>query len=299
MNRFENSFEGIWLPLITPFRDGVVDLAAARPLVRHYLDAGIHGLVVCGTTGEAATLSADEKLQWLDAVLDAADGRCPVAMGTGGNDTAAVLRALEPLNARPLAGLLVTAPYYSRPSQDGIRAHIAAIAGATSHAVILYNILYRTGVNIDLATVQALSACPNIVAIKESGGDMNQLMNLIRETNLQVLGGEDHLIFATLSLGGHGAIAAAAHLRPAWFVALYEAARLGRWQYARELSYRLLPLVRALFAEPNPAVIKAALAQDGWIADELRLPMLPASAAARAVLTGVLATLDEEPPPAA
>lgn len=296
MNHSLNRFEGIWLPLITPFRDGALDLAAARPLVRHYLGAGIHGFVVCGTTGEAATLSPEEKLRWLDAVLEAVDGRRPVAMGTGGNDTAAALRALGPLNARPLAGLLVTAPYYSRPSQDGIRAHIAAIAGATPHAVILYNILYRTGVNIDLATVQSLCELPNVVAIKESGGDMNQLMDLIRTTRLQVLGGEDHLIYTTLSLGGHGAIAAAAHLRPAWFVALYEAARAGQWAHARELSYRLLPLVRALFAEPNPAVIKAALAQDGWIADELRLPMLPASAAARAAVAAVLAEIDERPP---
>jgi len=290
-----NRFTGIWLPIITPFRNGAVDLAAARPLVHHYLAAGIHGLVVCGTTGEAPTLSPEEKLQWLDAVLDAADGRCPVVMGVGGNDTAAAVRALSPLNARPLAGVLVTAPYYSRPSQEGIRAHISAVATATPHDVMLYNIPYRTGVNIDLATLQELTRHPNVVAIKESGGNLPQLMDLIRHTTLQVLAGEDHLIFTSLGLGGHGAVSAAAHIRPAWFTALYESTQQGDWARARELSYQLLPLVRALFAEPNPAVIKAALAQEGWIANELRLPMLPASERACAGLALALKALGESP----
>ncbi|TXH02631.1 MAG: 4-hydroxy-tetrahydrodipicolinate synthase [Nevskiaceae bacterium] len=289
-------FEGIWLPLITPFRDGAVDLAAARLLVDFYAGAGVHGLVICGTTGEAATLSADEKLRWLDAVLDAAAGRLPVAMGTGSSDTAASVRALAPLNARPLAGLLVTPPAYTRPSQAGIRAHLAAIAQATPHAVMLYNIPYRTGVNIDLDTVQSLCELPNVAAIKESGGNLNQLMDLIAQTRLDVLAGEDHLIFTTLCLGGRGAIAAAAHLRPHWHVAVYEAVRRGDWLLARELSAQLLPLVRLLFEEPNPAPIKALLAQQGLIADELRLPMLPASRSMRAQLDRVLAALPEQPP---
>jgi 4-hydroxy-tetrahydrodipicolinate synthase len=286
-----NRWTGIWLALITPFRNGEVDLAAAPKLVSHYLNAGIHGLVVCGTTGESATLSTEEQLQWLDAVLDAVDGRCPVVMGVGGNDTAASLRSLPALNARPLAGLLVTTPYYTRPSQEGIRMHIGAIADATSHDIILYNIPYRTGVNIDLATVQALTAHANVVAIKESAGNINQLMDLISQTRLQVLSGEDHLVYTSLSLGGHGTIAAAAHLHPELFVAMYEATQQGEWQRARELHYQLLPLVRTLFAEPNPAVIKTALAQQGLIADELRLPMLPATEKAREAIRNVLTTL--------
>lgn len=288
-----NRFTGIWLALITPFRNGEVDLAAAPKLVSHYLSAGIHGLVVCGTTGESATLSSEEQLQWLDAVLDAVGGRCPVVMGVGGNDTAAALRSLPALNARSLAGLLVTTPYYSRPSQEGIRRHIAAIADATPHDIILYNIPYRTGVNMELATVQALTAHANIVAIKESAGNINQLMDLIRDTRLQVLSGEDHLVYTTLSLGGQGTIAAAAHLRPELFVAMYEATQRGEWDRARELSYQLLPMVRTLFTEPNPAVIKAALAQRGFVTDELRLPMLPATQAAREAVDKVLAALQE------
>ena len=204
------SFEGIWLPLITPFRDGAVDLPAVRRLVRRYVEAGIHGFVVCGTTGEAATLDEAEQLAVLDTVLEAADGRRPVLMGLASNDTREALRLLRGIGQRPLAGLLTAAPYYSRPSQRGIEAHFRAIAAATALPLVLYNIPYRTGVNIELATIQSLADVPNIVAIKESGGDLNQLMDLIRDTRLQVLSGEDHLIFTTLCLGGAGAIAAAA-----------------------------------------------------------------------------------------
>jgi 4-hydroxy-tetrahydrodipicolinate synthase len=141
--------------------------------------------------------------------------------------------------------------------------------------------------------VQALTAHPNVVAIKESAGNINQLMDLISQTRLQVLSGEDHLVYTTLSLGGHGTIAAAAHLHPELFVAMYEATQQGQWARARELHYQLLPMVRALFTEPNPAVIKAALAQQGMITDELRLPMLPATQRARDAIGDALAALVE------
>lgn len=270
-------FEGIWLPLITPFREGAVDLPAVRRLVEHYVAAGVHGLIVCGTTGEASTLTEDEQLMLLDAVIASA-GRCPVVMGLGSNDTREALRLLQLFEQRPLAGLLTVAPYYTRPSQAGLRAHFSAIASTTALPLMLYNIPYRTGVNIDLGTVQALTAAhANIVAIKESGGNMNQLMDLIRETRLQVLAGEDHLIYTTLCLGGQGAVSAAAHWRPELYVQMYEAYVAGDIARARELSYQSLPLVRALFGEPNPGPIKALLANEGWIAEELRLPMTPVS----------------------
>lgn len=285
------SFEGIWLPLITPFRDGSVDLSAAARLAAHYAGAGVYGLVVCGTTGEAATLSDDEQRQLLAAVIEAAGPRCPVAMGLSGNDTAAAAAAARRLDDYPLAALLVTAPYYVRPSQDGIRRHFEAIAAATRHPIILYNIPYRTGVNVDIDTVRALAANPQFVAIKESGGNLAQLMDLLRETPLRVLSGEDHLIFTACALGAHGAIAAAAHVRPELFVRLFESLRGGRLAEARALHERLLPVVRLLFSEPNPGPIKAVLAAQGWIADELRLPMTPASAACRAQLAAALAAI--------
>lgn len=276
-----NRLTGIWIPLITPFRDGRVDLPALQRLAEHYVSAGIQGLIVGGTTGEPATLSVVEQETTLDAVLETAAGRCPVIAGLSGNDTQALLERLPVLERRPIAGLLSVAPYYTRPAQAGLIAHFGALAEATALPIVLYNIPYRTGVNLELATVQALSAHPNIVGIKESGGNMSQLMDLIEHTRLSVLSGEDHLIFTTLALGGHGAISAAAHLLPERFVRLFAATQNGDWETARKLARQLRPLVQALFSEPNPGPIKAVLAREGRIAEELRLPMTPVSAACR------------------
>lgn len=271
------SIEGIWIPLITPFHHGAVDLPAIQKLANQYVDAGIHGLIVGGTTGEPATLSDAEQDAVLDAVLEAVGSRCPVMAGLNGNDTQSLLTRLPALEARPIAGLLSVVPYYTRPSQTGLCAHFSAIAQATALPIVLYNIPYRTGVNLELATVQALSNHSNIIGIKESGGNMHQLMDLIEHTRLSVLSGEDHLIFTTLALGGQGAISAAAHLWPEHYVRLYDAARAGDWETARHLARRLRPLVEMLFSEPNPGPIKAVLARNGWISEELRLPMTPVS----------------------
>jgi len=290
-----NRPSGIWIPLITPFRGGRIDLAALQRLTDDYLAAGIHGLIVGGTTGEPATLSAAEQDAALDAVLETVAGRCPVIAGLSGNDTQALLDRLPALERRSIAGLLSVAPYYTRPAQAGLIAHFGALAEATALPIVLYNIPYRTGVNLELATVQALSAHSNIVGIKDSGGNMSQLMDLIEHTRLNVLAGEDHLIFTTLALGGHGAISAAAHLLPERFVRLYAATQNGDWEAARTLARQLRPLVQALFSEPNPGPIKAVLAREGRIAEELRLPMTPVSAACRETVWEIYQTLRATP----
>jgi len=287
----QQTFEGIWLPLITPFRDGEVDLPAVRRLVDYYIDAGIHGFIVCGTTGEPATMSEQEQLAVLDAVLETSDGRRPVVMGLSSNDTRDALRQLAVIQQRAISGVLVVTPYYTRPSQQGVLAHYRALAPAPALPLLLYHIPCRTGINIERETIRALCELPNIVGIKESGGDINQLMDLIRDTRLQVLSGEDHLIFTTLCFGGSGAISAAAHIRPELYVRMYRAFRSGDVALARELSWQLLPLVRALFSEPNPAPVKALRAQQGLIADELRLPMTPVTPACRERLAQVLAAV--------
>jgi 4-hydroxy-tetrahydrodipicolinate synthase len=287
----QQTFEGIWLPLITPFRDGEVDLPAMRGLVEHYIKAGIHGFIVCGTTGEPATMTEEEQLSVLDTVLEASEGRRPVVMGLSSNDTRDALRQLERIQHRAISGVLAVTPYYTRPSQAGLLAHFRTLAQATELPLLLYNIPYRTGVNIERETIRALCELPNIAGIKESGGDINQLMDLIRDTRLQVLSGEDHLIFTTLCLGGSGAISAAAHVRPELYVRMYQAFRSGDLALARDLASRLLPLVRALFSEPNPAPVKALLAQQGLIADELRLPMTSVTPACLARLSEALAAL--------
>ncbi len=283
-----SSFEGIWVPVVTPFRNGAVDLDAAQRLAVDLVDSGVHGLVVCGTTGEAATLDEDEQAAMLCAVHEAVGSRCPVVMGIGGSDTRAVVEKVARYNQYESAGLLISAPAYVRPSQQGILLHFQAISAVTDRPIILYNIPARTGVNIEQATFVALSADPNFVAIKQCGGDISLMSDLVNHTSLQVLCGDDALILATLCLGGHGAISAAAHIRPDLYVHVFDLVRAGQIEQARAVFNALLPLIRILFAEPNPGPVKAALALQGRIREELRLPMTPISQIGKEKLAGIL-----------
>lgn len=282
------TFEGIWVPLVTPFRQGKLDLYSAQQLALNLSGAGIHGLVVCGTTGEAATLNEHEQDKLLCSVMEAVQDRCPVLMGVAGSDTRAVADKISHLNSLQPAGFLVSAPSYVRPSQEGIRLHFEAVAAAAHSPVVLYNIPARTGVNIEPATVIALARQPNIVAIKECGGSLAQTTELIHHSDLKILCGDDAMLFSTLCLGAHGAISAAAHIRPDLFVRLFELVRAGQIERARALFKQLLPVIQLLFSEPNPGPVKAALALQGHILDELRLPMTPMSAVGRVKLARAL-----------
>ncbi|AXQ28098.1 4-hydroxy-tetrahydrodipicolinate synthase [Solimonas sp. K1W22B-7] len=283
------AFQGIWVPLITPFRNNQPDLAALQRLTQHLLQQGVDGLVVCGTTGEPATLSHDEQLGVLAAVREVAGEQCPLVFGVGGNDTAAMLEQLRTLEREPVAGWLISAPYYTRPSQEGIRRHFEALAAGTEKPILLYNVPYRSGVAMETATLLALAQNPRIAGIKQSAGyDLDQLSALIHDTPLQVLSGEDALIFTCACLGGQGAIAAAAHIRPDLYRRMLAHVRAGELEAARRLHHALLPWTRLLFAEPNPAAIKAALAMMGLIPDGLRLPMVEASEGLRRRIEQVL-----------
>ncbi|CAE6782563.1 4-hydroxy-tetrahydrodipicolinate synthase [Paraburkholderia nemoris] len=280
-------FSGIWVPLITPFADGEVDHAALRALVRRYADAGVAGLVALGTTGEPAALDDAEQDAVLATILDEARAAAhsahsthsadapalPVLVGVSGNHTASMRERIEQLNALPIAGVLMAAPYYIRPSQAGIVGHFMALADASDKPVVLYDIPYRTGVRLELDTLLTLAAHPRIQAVKDCAGSLDTTLALIRDGRLQVLTGEDINIFNTLCLGGSGAIAASAHLRPERFVALYRALSAGQLDEGRRIFHELAPLIQALFAEPNPAPVKALLAAQGLIRDELRMPM--------------------------
>ncbi len=283
-------FSGIWVPLITPFADGAVDHAALRALVRRYAGAGMAGLVALGTTGEPAALDAAEQDAVLATILDVAqaaarqaqDARAlPVVVGVSGNHTASMRERIEQLNPLPIAGVLMAAPYYIRPSQAGIVDHFTALADASEKPVVLYDIPYRTGVRLELDTLLTLAAHPRIQAIKDCAGSLDTTLALIRDGGLRVLAGEDINILSNLCLGGSGAIAASAHLRPERFVALYRALAAGRLDEGRRIFHALAPLIQALFAEPNPAPVKAMLAAQGLIRDELRMPMTRASSALR------------------
>jgi 4-hydroxy-tetrahydrodipicolinate synthase len=197
-------FEGIWVPLVTPFREGRIDIEAAQHLALHVADAGIHGLVVYGSTGEAAMLDEQEQSWFLSAVLEAVGTRCPVLMGINEASTQVAADKVARLDDQGIAGFLVSAPPYVRPSQQGILLHFKAISAATGLPIVIYNIPYRTGVNIELETVKALAAGAGCIAIKECGGNMNRFLELINETPLSVLCGEDLLTLVMLLAGGQG-----------------------------------------------------------------------------------------------
>ncbi len=279
-------FSGLWIPLITPFHEGAVDHAALGRLTARLAASGIRGFVVCGSTGEAAALSKDEQLACLHTVAAHARG-LPLVMGVSGNhlpDTLDWVQRLAAPDVPALAGLLVSAPHYIRPAQDGVRAWFTTLADASAVPLIVYDIPYRTGAVIARETLLALAAHPNIRTVKDCGGDAGKTLALIRDGRLQVLAGEDAQIFATVAQGGAGAIAASAHLHTQRFVELLEALAASDLARARRAWLPLPPLIEALFAEPNPGPLKAVLAAQGWCSPELRAPMSRAShdAASRA-----------------
>jgi 4-hydroxy-tetrahydrodipicolinate synthase len=269
-------FSGLWVALVTPFRDGAVDHAALAALTRRLVDDGVTGFVPCGSTGEAAALDEDEQLAVLDTVLEAAGG-LPVVMGISGYHLGKATAWARKLSQRPLAGLLVSAPHYVRPSQAGLLEWFRAIADASTVPVLVYDIPYRTGVTIARDTLLALAEHPRIRGIKDCGGDMAKTRAVIADGRLQVLTGEDHQIFGTMAEGGVGAIAASGHIQTRRFVRLVRLLADNRLAEARAEWQLLQPMVELLFAEPNPGPLKALLAASGAMCDELRSPMTRAS----------------------
>lgn len=291
----QSVFQGVWVPLVTPFSGGAVDGGALRRLVRHYASAGVDGLVVCGSTGEAASLDDAEQLAVLDAVLTEA-GRLPVIMGLAGNHQGHVLQRLSAFGTRPLAGILAPAPYYVRAGQEGAAAYFRRLADASRFPLVLYDIPYRTGTTLDTSTLLSLAAHPNVAAIKDCGGSLDKTLALIADGQMNVLAGEDLLTLSVLCLGGAGMIAAAAHLRPDLFVAMYRAVRNQQLDQARRLFHALAPVIRLAFEEPNPGPLKAQLGRQGLLTEELRQPMPTASAALAARLDAAVAGLNRQYP---
>jgi 4-hydroxy-tetrahydrodipicolinate synthase len=275
---------GIWVPVITPFAaDGRVDYERLAALVAGLVAEGIHGLVACGTTGEAATLDEAEQAAVLRTVLQAAGGR-KVLMGVSGIAPREVAAACRRFGEQTVAGFLVPPPSYVRPTQQGIVEFYREVAAAAPSAIVVYDIPYRTGTEMSLATLRSIAAIPGVRGLKDCGGDPRKTQALIADGRLAVLSGEDHNIFTTLCQGGQGAIAASAHLHPRRFVEMYDAVQAGDLPRARRLHHALAPMVAALFAEPNPGPLKAQLAALGQIGPALRAPMTAASAPVAAAL---------------
>lgn len=272
---------GIWLPLITPFRDGDLDEASLRRLIAHYGDQPVDGLILAATTGEGMTLD-DAETERLVAIAAETRGRLPLWLGLSGSDTRKMTATLDHVAGWPVEGYLIACPYYTRPSQDGLYAHFAALAGRTDRPIAIYNIPYRTGVNMSTDTLLRLAELPNVVGVKDCCADAGQTFDLLcrRPGGFTVLTGEDALFYGSIAHGGEGGILASAHVETrAWadvrdtLAAGDQPGALARW---RDLA----PLPRLLFSEPSPAPIKHWLWRSGLIASpEVRLPMTGVSPA--------------------
>jgi 4-hydroxy-tetrahydrodipicolinate synthase len=275
---------GIYVAIVTPFEaDGGVALPAMEALVHRFLDAGATGIVALGTTGETAALDATEKQAVIDCCSRAcAERRAPLIVGVGTNNTATSLAGVESLSGVPaVVAALTVVPYYVRPSEAGIVEHFRVLAQASPVPLVVYNIPYRTGRGLGSASILELAATPNIAAIKQAVGavDLDTLEVLANAPDgFAVLGGDDPYLFPTVLMGGAGAIAASANLCTDRFAAMIDCGLAGKVEEGRAHAEALLPVVKALFAEPNPAVIKGALHAQGLIpTPDLRLPMTAAS----------------------
>lgn len=286
---------GIWVPLVTPFgADGRnVDHAALAALVERLAPSGIAGFVVCGSTGEAATLDEREQREVLQTVLRQR-GRCRVILGEADVSAAALVERLPRwCEHGEIEAFLVTPPAYVRPGPRGIERFFATLADASPRPLVLYDIPSRTGVRIPTAVMLELAAHPKVCAVKDCSGDLQHLHAVLADGRLQVLSGDDAMIFVTLALGGAGAIAASAHLRPELFVRLASDVSAGRLGQARALWRRLWPLTTALFAEPNPMPLKGLLEALRLAPGTLRPPMTPAAAATVDAARRVYEALEE------
>jgi 4-hydroxy-tetrahydrodipicolinate synthase len=267
---------GIWLPIITPFVDGAVDLASYERMLVHYLDKGVTGIFPLGTTGESPTIDDDEMDAIVDRTVSVVAGRVPVFVGVGGNATAKVIKTLKRLERYAFPGIVSVCPYYNRPSQDGMREHFTRIAEATDRQILIYNIPYRTSINLANETLLRLAELPNIVGVKDSSGSVAQSLDLLRlrPKGFAVLTGDDASLYTMLAHGGDGGILASSHVHTELFPAVYERMMANDHQGARAIWARLETLVPLLFKEANPMPIKHCVWRQGLIASpECRLPL--------------------------
>lgn len=269
-------FSGVWLPVITPFTDGEIDYAGYERLVDHYVRLGVTGVIPLGTTGESPTIDEAEAEALVERTVATVAGRVPILIGVGGNDTRKVVKAVKRLQKHAVQGILSVCPYYNRPGQDGLREHFTRVAEATDRSILIYNIPYRTGVNLANETLLALAEVPNIAGVKDSSGHIAQSLDLLRQRppGFAVLTGEDAFFYTMLAHGGDGGILASAHVETATFLSVYERMVANDHQGALKAWARLEPMVPLLFKEPNPAPIKHCLWRQRLIASaECRLPL--------------------------
>lgn len=267
--------QGAIVAIVTPFRNGKVDEEALRRLIEEQIMAGTDGIAPCGTTGESTTLSHEEHDRVIEITVDAVKKRVPVIAGTGSNSTAEALRLTKHAWEAGADAALIVCPYYNRPTQEGLYLHYRAIAEEVPIPIIIYNIQGRTGVNMSTETLVRLAEIPNIVGVKEASGSIKQMSDVIQlcGADFDVLSGDDIFTLPLLALGGKGVISVISNVVPGDMAGMVDAFAAGDLEKARQLHYRMSPLIDALFIETNPIPVKAALAMMGKIAYELRLPL--------------------------
>jgi 4-hydroxy-tetrahydrodipicolinate synthase len=270
-------FSGTFTALITPFRNGGVDVEALEGMVEFQVQHGVSGLVPCGTTGETPAMSEAEDRAVVETVVRVANGRVPVVAGTGSNSTDMAIKYTRMAQEVGADGSLQVAPYYNKPTQEGLYRHFATIAESTDLPLILYNIPGRTSVTISAETMARLAEIPNIVGVKDSTLSMNMISDVIDlcGEDFDVLSGDDPMTLPLIALGGRGVISVASNVAPGAVSEMVKALLEGEWERGRELHYELLPLFRALFFETNPIPVKTAASLLGLCSDEMRLPLIP------------------------
>jgi len=290
-------FHGVITALVTPFRGGEIDEERFREHIERQIEAGVDAVVPAGTTGEAATLSIAEHVRLVRIAVEQTRGRVPVIAGTGSNNTREAIELSQAAKEAGADAVLLIAPYYNKPTQEGLYQHYRAVAEAVHLPVVLYNVPSRTACDLQPETIARLAEIANIVALKDATADMARAIETLRLVGdrLTLLSGDDATVLPFLACGGKGVISVASNLVPRSMKALVEAARAGRIDEARRWQLRLMPLLRALFARSNPIPVKAACAMLGWMEDELRLPLLPLDPEPRARLAEALRALADGP----
>ena len=275
----DNIFKGLGIALVTPFtQSGAVDYDALRGLLRYQLDNGADFLCILATTGETPTLTKEEKSEIKKIAIDMAGGSVPILMGCGGNNTAAIIEELQTEDFYGIDGILSVCPYYNKPSQEGLYQHFKAIANATNMPVVLYNVPGRTGVNIKAeTTVRLAEDCPNIVAIKEASGSLEQVDEIIKNkpAHFEVISGDDALTYPMVACGAVGVISVIGNALPKEFSKMLRLEMKGEFEAARKIHHKFTDLFSLLFVDGNPAGVKAVLHEMGFIENVLRLPLVP------------------------
>ena len=285
------TFHGSFVAMVTPFRNGKVDEAKLKELVELHIANGTDGLIPCGTTGEAPSLSHDEHHKVVELVVEAARGRIKVVPGTGSYSTSDAIEMTKHAERAGAAGALVVNPYYNKPTQEGLYRHFRAVAESVAIPILVYNIQSRTAVNVETATLARLVRdVKNIVGVKEASGSLDQMSQVIAACgpDFSVLSGDDNITLPLLAIGGSGVVSVIANIVPRETADLVHAALEGDWKRARDLHYRLFPLARAAFLETNPIPIKEMMAMAGMLEPEFRLPMCRMSDANREKLRDII-----------